>query len=52
MGDDTALNWAICQALSKKLGWFPVSTAKVLAGMLKVEQRNLTQAKSSQELGT
>jgi len=32
-GDDTDLNWAVCQALSKKIGWFPVSTARVLMGL-------------------
>lgn len=36
VGDDTALSWAVCQALSKKIGWFPVSTSKVLTGMHKV----------------
>jgi hypothetical protein len=35
IGDDTELNWAVCQALAKKIGWFPVSTAKILTGMHK-----------------
>jgi hypothetical protein len=35
IGDDTELNWAVCQALAKKIGWFPVSTAKILTGMNK-----------------
>eukprot|EP00878_Enallax_costatus_P024443 GHUV01026083.1.p1 GENE.GHUV01026083.1~~GHUV01026083.1.p1 ORF type:complete len:158 (+),score=34.49 GHUV01026083.1:1053-1526(+) len=35
VGDDTDLNWAVCQALSKKIGWFPVSTSKVLLGLHK-----------------
>ncbi|KAF6260351.1 hypothetical protein COO60DRAFT_1700353 [Scenedesmus sp. NREL 46B-D3] len=35
IGDDTDLNWAVCQALAKKIGWFPVSTAKILTGMHK-----------------
>jgi hypothetical protein len=25
----------VCQALAKKIGWFPVSTAKILTGMHK-----------------
>ncbi|KAI8470486.1 MAG: hypothetical protein J3K34DRAFT_521273 [Monoraphidium minutum] len=37
VGDDAALNWAVCQALSKRIGWFPVSTSKVLCGMHKVD---------------
>lgn len=36
IGDDTDLNWAVCRALSKRIGWFPCSTAKVLCGMHKV----------------
>jgi hypothetical protein len=35
IGDDTDLNWAVCQALAKKIGWFPVSSAKILTGMMK-----------------
>ncbi|WIA09584.1 hypothetical protein OEZ85_008976 [Tetradesmus obliquus] len=35
IGDDTQLNWAVCQALAKKIGWFPVSTARILTGMNK-----------------
>lgn len=37
VGDDTELIWAVCQALSKKIGWFPVSTRKVLLGLHKAE---------------
>lgn len=35
VGDDTELIWAVCQALSKKIGWFPVATSKVLLGLHK-----------------
>ncbi|GBF88969.1 shikimate kinase-related protein [Raphidocelis subcapitata] len=35
VGDDAALNWAVAQALAKRIGWFPVSTSKVLCGMHK-----------------
>lgn len=35
IGDDTELIWAVCQALSKKIGWFPVSTSKILLGLHK-----------------
>ncbi|WIA29660.1 hypothetical protein OEZ86_012144 [Tetradesmus obliquus] len=37
IGDDTQLNWAVCQALAKKIGWFPVSTARILTGMNKAD---------------
>ncbi|KAJ9526790.1 hypothetical protein QJQ45_017462, partial [Haematococcus lacustris] len=37
VGDDTDLNWAVAQGLSKRIGWFAVSTASILAGMHKVE---------------
>jgi hypothetical protein len=36
IGDDTELNWEVCKALSKRIGWFPTSTAKVLQGLHKV----------------
>jgi hypothetical protein len=36
IGDDTELNWEVCKALSKRIGWFPSSTAKVLQGLHKV----------------
>lgn len=46
VGDDSALNQAVAAALAKKVGWFPVSTAKVLAGMNKVD--NISQMTKEQ----
>jgi len=35
MSDDADLSWALAQQMSKRLGWFPVSTAKILSGLHK-----------------
>ena len=52
IGDDTELNWAVCQALSKKLGWFPVCTQKVLLGLHKAEDaKDLEQKLGAEGLG-
>jgi hypothetical protein len=35
VGDDTELNIAVAQQLGKQIGWFPVTTSKILLGMHK-----------------
>ncbi len=35
VGENTELNVAVAQQLGKQIGWFPVSTSKILLGMHK-----------------
>lgn len=52
VGTDSELNWAMCQALAKRIGWFPTFTGKVLAGMHKAASwREVADAQGWEKLG-